>query len=529
MPTASTILDAHTTLQYRSLDRLYLNAYVPELQRPELVRRFLERGATTIASPALFKQRSEAFVHALRAYAAERDVPWISFERGERKEDRMRPLFAEAAAAERYGLVAVGVAQERTGAWRAAKSALPRAGVRFDFSRQSVYVNQYYLYLFDREWGPSFIKLSGYAPWGGRVWLNGHEWLKRQLRQRGVEFRDLDNGPLSVERPELARELAAQLGPEEVRSYFARWMAELPQPLSAEDRAAGYRYALSMLQIEVSDTRVFDRPYRGRQYFEATIAEQLVLSRPENLSLLVDRRITRATPGQFRTEVVTPFTLPTLRFRYKHTDIKQYLKAGRALRIETTFNDSYDFEIGRRLENLPALRAKGDAINARLLEIEAGTEQARLAGPELSALVLPKRDGARRVPALRFGDPRVMALFAAVVAIAHLPAGFSNAQLRRLVAALLGATLEEYSSARMTYDLGRLVAHGLIERLPGTHRYRLTDFGLRIAALCTKLADRVLDPAIARCADGAPSPPGTPWRRLETALDAIVERANIAA
>jgi len=529
VPTANTILDAHTTLHLRSLDRLYLNAYVPQLQRPPLVRRFLEHTGSPIASPALFEQRTRRFVAELRRYADDHGAQWLALKRRERKEEQWRPLCLRAERQGQRGLIAVGVIQERVFAWRAVKSALPRGGVAFDFKRQSVFVNQYYLYLADPDWGPSFIKLSGYAPWGGRVYLNGHEWLKRQLAKRGIAFRPLDNGLCSCDDPAAAQAAADGLGPAQVRAFFARHMAELPSPLTTADRASGYDYALSMLQVEVSDTRVFDRPLRGRQYFEALITEQLALSRPESLSLLVDRRITRATPGDFRTEVVTPFTLPTLRFRYKHTDIKQYLKEGRALRTETTFNDSYDFEIGRSIDNLPALHTKGNEINARLLEVERGTEEARLAGPELTDLVLPARMAGRPVPALRFGDPRVMALHAALVAIAHQAAGFSNAQLRRLVAALLTVREEEYSSARMTYDLGRLAGHGLIERLPRTHRYRLTDAGLRQSAFLTKLADRVLDPGIAR--SGPPRPPDEDarWERLDLALDALVKAAGLAA
>jgi len=529
MPTATSVLDAHTTLQLRCLDRLYLNAYVPQLQRPPLVRRFLEHTGSPIASPALFEQRTKRFVAELRRYASDHGAEWLALKRHERKEEQWRPLCLAAEREGRSGLVAVGVIQERVRAWRGAKEVLPRGGVAFNFTRESVFVNQYYCYLADPEWGPAFLKLSGYAPWGGRVYLNGHEWLKRQLAQQGIGFRPLDNGLLACDDPAAAQALADELGPQQVRAFFRRHTAELPSPLTAEDRAAGYDYALSMLQVEVSDTRVFDRPLRGRQYFEALITEQLALSRPESLQLLVDRRITRATPGQFRTEVVTPFTLPTLRFSYKHTQIKQYLKEGRALRTETTFNDSYDFAIGRAIDNLGQLRDKGQGINARLLEVERGTEEARLSGPELTDLVLPARTDGRRIPALRFGDPRVMALHAALVAIAHQAAGFSNAQLRRLVAALLSTPLEEYSRARMTYDLGRLAGHGLIERLPRSHRYRLTDAGLRQCAFLTKLADRVLDPGIARCGS-PPSPTGdTLWERFGLALDALVERAGMAA
>lgn len=205
-----------------------------------------------------------------------------------------------------------------------------------------------------------------------------------------------------------------------------------------------------------------------------------------------------------------------------------YLKEDRALRTEVTFNDSYDFEIGQSIENLSALHTQGDEINARLLEVEAGAEEAP-GRPRADRSRPHGATGDRRIPALRFGDMRVMALYAALVAIAHQAAGFSNAQLRRIVAALLEPALGEYTSAQMTYDLGRLAGHGLIARLPASHRYRLTPFGLRVAALCTALADRVLDPAIARCRDAPPSAPGTPWRRLEAALDAILERATIAA
>jgi len=527
VPGASSILQEHTTLQCRSLDRLYLNVYLPDLQRPDQVTRFLRREATPIPSPALLQRRSQTFVAALQAYAGVHGVPWIHFERGERKEDRLKPLFAAAEQAGRPGLVAVGVAQERTTGWKGARREREGTGITFEFSRVSVYVNVYYCYIWDAEWGPTFIKLSGYAPWGGRVWLNGHEWLKRQLAKRGVTYQSLDNGFRWVEQPELAAELARQLGADHIRAYFAYWMRHLPGPLTAEDRAAGYTYALSLLQVEVSDTRVFNRPIRARQWFEATITDQLTLGRPEEVSLLFGRRPNRRTRGRFQTRIVNACTLPVISFRYKHSTVKQYLKEGVALRTETTINDAYDFDLGRRLDNLPTLRARGEATNAALLAHEENADTARLNGPELTQLVQPIRHQDRRIPALRLGDPRVMALLAAVVMLAHLPAGFTNAQLRRHVAALLSIPLSHYSSARMTYDLGRLTGHGLISRITTTHCYRPTPAGLRIAAFLTRLADRVLDPGFARC--GHPLPQGPAWTTFDNALTRLLVRAKVVA
>ncbi len=441
----------------------------------------------------------------------------------------MRPLVRAAERDGRSRLVAVGVAQERVFGWGTTKGFSPRGAAQLTFVRRSQYVNQHYLYLWDREWGPAFIKISAYAPWGGRVYLNGHERLKRQLALRGIGFTALDNGLLACERPEVLDTLSRALDAAQVRRFFARWMRELPQPLTATDRARGYAYALSLKQVEVSDTAVFDRPVRGRQWFEATITEHLALGRPHLVALIFGRRVTRVTPGRFETRVMDDHTIPEILFRYKRCSVKQYLKGGRALRTETTVNDTYDLGIGRALEHLDELHARGDAINARLLRMEAGGEDARLEGPELSDLVLPRRAGGRRVPALRFGDPRVMALLAAVMACVHLPAGFQHAHLRRSVAVLLGLAPEAYSRAAMTYDLARLRGHALIAREPGTYRYRVTERGLAVSALLTKLADRVLDPAFARVDRHTARSPTDPWRRFEGALDALLERAHIAA
>jgi hypothetical protein len=291
MPSALSVLQDHTVLQCRSLDRLYLNAYIPELQRPPLVKRFLEREATPIASPALFQARSDAFVKDLRAYAQAHGAPWIVFERGERKEDRMRPLSEAAEQRLLPGLVAVGVAQERTTGWKGTKQALDRAAGR-SASPGSASTSTSTTAICGTPTGARRSSISAAmrrgAAGSGSTATTGRS---AQLAKRGVGHVSLDNGFRQVDDPALLDELTGSLGADEIRAYFARWIAQLPQPLTDDDRVAGYGYALSMLQVEVSDTRMFDRPIRARQWFEATITEQLTLGRPEKVSL--DRPTTR--------------------------------------------------------------------------------------------------------------------------------------------------------------------------------------------------------------------------------------------
>jgi hypothetical protein len=169
----------------------------------------------------------------------------------------------------------------------------------------------------------------------------------------------LDNGFAAVSDPAAIQAICDGLTDEAIDALLRKWLARLPHPYSAADRAAGYRYELSILQAEFSLTQMLDRPLSGRVFFEHVIRDNLDLGRPDRVSLVFDRQVRRNTPGRFRTRVITQHVTPSLYVDYKHTTIKQYHKEGRALRTETTINDTYDFAIGRRLTNLPALREIG--------------------------------------------------------------------------------------------------------------------------------------------------------------------------
>jgi hypothetical protein len=134
---------------------------------------------------------------------------------------------------------------------------------------------------------------------------------------------------------------------------------------------------------------------------------------------------------------------------------------------------------------------------------------------------------------LRFGDPRVMALFSGLASQAHQPDGFSNVMLGERLAALHDKTLEEYGRPRLTYDLRRLRRKGLIQRLPGRHRYVLTPLGRRIALFFSKpyvrLLRGALSPLDAPPAQTATDPLVLACNRLERVLDDIVAEAKLSA
>lgn len=494
VPNVATILRDHVTLSSSCIDRLYLNGYVPTLQSSGQLCAFLcDHLGNRIASPAAFRPLHDRFVQAVVSFAEHHLVPVVHFERGQDKEDVAARYRARFQSAE--GVVFIGVAQERQFSFKATKHIVPPHAVHFSFSRQAVAVNHYYYYLQDAEWGPAFIKVGTYLPYPVRVCLNGNEWVKRQLLKDAIPFDSLDNGFLWCADPKRLQQLASSLGPNDVQTFFDRWLTCLPWPLTLADRAAGYRHRLSIWQLEMSLTQVFTSPVHGRQFFEAVIRDNLDVGRPDRVSLVFPTRLRRNTPPPrlgYKTRVITSGVAPSLHIEFKHSHVKQYFKEQRALRTETTINDPLDFQRTKGLETLPNLRHIGQRINTKLLELEQVADGALPRASLFERLQLPTvSPTGQRISALRFGDPRVHALFGALCRFGHLPDGFRNRDLRPLVAGLLGRELASYTAGAMTYDLRRLRLHGVIQRAPCTQRYTLTSTGAQAAFFYTTLHRRL--------------------------------------
>jgi hypothetical protein len=493
MPSIPELLNGHVTLEVECLDRLYLNGYIgPLATSGGLVTFMREQLGKPIPSPVVLGQVTERFREAVKSLAERERIPIYQFDHKERKDDVANRIRRQRGV--RDGIVFIGVAQEKAQAFQGKK-----VNGQFEFTRdKTVYVNHYYFYIDDGDFGPLFLKVCSYAPWGTKLCLNGHEWAKRQLDKHGIGYEALDNGFLSCADPPMLQQICDSVRPEDIDQVFRKWLKRLPLPLRPEDRAAGYDWSLSIWQMEVSLTQIFDRPLRGREFFEEIIRDNLDLGRPDRVQLIFDRVVTKKTPGEFRTRVIQEGVHPSLHIQYKNFDLKQYFKEGRGCRTEGTFRNPNDFGINKGLSNLPYLRKIGREINRRLLEVERVSHNSGLSGDSIQRVVQPTvtEDG-EKAPSLKFGQPRVMALLAALTLFQHLIDGFHNRDLRSLVADLLGITTEQYTASQMTYDLRRLRLKGLIFRPPRTNRYFLTPYGWKVARLFARLEARVFRPAMA--------------------------------
>ena len=533
------VLADHVTFEVECIDRMYLNVYQPRLQHVNGVVWFFRghRGAA-FASSALMDPITKGFVASIHRFAEHNEIPWVDFARGQRKDDVAHEYLAGFEAAGRTeGVLFIGRAQEKTTTFRTEKRHNPVTGASYPWIvRSTAIVNHFYVYAVDGDFGPFFIKFCSYFPYNAKLCINGHEWAKRQATKTGLGFEALDNGFAAVDDPAALQRICDRLSPARIDALLRKWLRVLPHPFTAADRAAGYRYDISVLQAEFSLTQMLDRPVSGRVFFEEVIRENLDIGRPDHVGLVFDRRIhTRGkhpTPSRFRTRVLTAGVTPSLHVDYKHSKIKQYHKEGRALRTETTINDSRDFAIGKRLCNLPAMRQVGSSANRRLLDVERLTHDPSIGANAFDAVITPAVVGTQRASALPFGTTRTQALLAALVVFRLLPDGFRNRDLRAHLAPLLGIDPTHMTPGRMTYELRRLRLHGLIERVPHTHRYRVTDHGLAIAIFLTRVHNRLIRTGLTELEDPGPTTP-TPLRRsldqLNIEIDRAAARSRLAA
>src|SRR6266700_946477 len=501
--TVADVLAKHVSFEVECIDRMYLNVCVPQLQYATGLVSYIHRQlGMPVASTAALAPVTEAFTKAMRAFAADWQIPWVHFTKGQRKDDVAQEFLAAFTGTE--GVLFIGRAQEKVPLFRTRKRRRDDGTSYPWIALETGVASQFYCYCVDDGFGPFFLKFCSYFPFNAKLCLNGNEWAKRQAAKAGIGFTPLDNAFAAVDDVPALQAICHDLGPAQIDALLRKWLARLPHPFTRADRAAGYRYDISILQAEFSLTQILARSiYRGRK---------------------------NHTPGTFATRVVTDGVTASLHVRYKHTQIKQYHKLGKALRTETTINQAMDFGLRKRLTNLPALRQIGYTANRRLLAVQRLSHDPITGAEALASTCDPViHDDGTRVAGLRLTDPRAQALLHILLIFRLHPGGFLNRDLRELLAEYLGRAPGTITPGQATYDLRRLREHGLIERIPRTHRYQVTPAGLRHAMCLTRIHDRVLRTGLAELSGPAPAALRQADRAYQAAIDDLTQRAGIPA
>ncbi len=179
-------------------------------------------GQTDLRPPVVLGQVSEKFREAVKAQAERERIPVHQFQHKERKDDIANEFQPAARRAGPNRLHRGGAGEGQSVQWHEGQRSVL---LNRD---KTIYVNHYYFYIDDDDFGPLFIKVCSYAPWGIKPGINGHEWAKRQLEKRKIGYEALDNGFLSCAEPEKLQQICDSLGPEQIERLFRKWLKRIP-------------------------------------------------------------------------------------------------------------------------------------------------------------------------------------------------------------------------------------------------------------------------------------------------------------
>jgi DNA-binding transcriptional ArsR family regulator len=481
---------------YRCFDRILLNGVIQPFQQPERVIGFFNtyRDHQRVSRDTL-RDIANQFHGWVKNRAQTWHVPILDAPDG-RRDDFVEPFFRRAKPDEvvlilkgrEPARILIAIGNKQDDRWH------------LQFAQR--WVIQYNFYVNDRQWGRMFVRLCPYFPFSARVYLNQHHWLAQHLRTERIDFQQCANAILKCRAPERLQELADSLTARDLTTCGEKWLARFTPFFTARERTdAGCRHRLFFAQVEYCDNLVCQRRAALDELGERLLDANRTIGQPHKLTVIFGRRVTRRYRGQLQT-VIEDLHLPNpvIRSHYGHGFIKQYVRDHGLLRTEATTNNVRDYGVPKAIEHLPQLRQKQAAILDNYLDVQQDILETFLDRGPLQKLGQPTLlPSGKRLPGLRLDHPRQLAVMHALVRFSHIAAGgiFRMADLHAHVVQALGRSTSDYPLSSLRYDLSKLRAKGLVEKLPRSRQYRLRADGYRLCLVFLKLFERVYAPLTA--------------------------------
>src|SRR6266851_8642191 len=488
---------------YTCWDRIVMNGYIERLQRPEnLIHFFHDVVAISAIEPAVLEQRTNAYKAWMRRITDELGIPVVTAPHGVKKEELVEPYYRRLKGGEGIACVLTSMEQGRTFVSYTPRFRPPSGDANYRFIKacRKQFLH-YYWYALDPVMGPMSVRVATYFPFNVTCYFNGHSFVAQELTRAGIRFRKVDNAFLAVEDVAALQAASDRLSPAILQRRCAYWVRRLVPTFSSAEREAlqpGYRY--SMAQMELATDIVFKRSAPLKALFQRACELGVLVGGAERTTQLFGRRIDRRYQGKLQTVLdQREAGHPVLRWYYHTSFAKQYTRgddhhADRILRNETCSNDTRHFGVGRRLENLPLLRDKLAATNERCLALQADLLASTVDAGQLAGLAKPTLVGHRRVPGLKLHDDRVIRLLETLLHPGGFVRDWTSRELHTRVVARHRLAADDYRLSQLRYDLSKLRAKGLVERIGKSRRYCLTPIGLKLGVLLVKLRLRLLGP-----------------------------------
>jgi len=489
---------------YHCFDRIVIQGYLPLLTREEhIVHFFRDVHAIYPITKETLRQRTKEYQQWVEAFARNHRLPieWADNKalkaKGLKREDYVRPYGDRMARRNQCGVYFIFKSLELGPTFGSRLPKFPTDDPKYRIlKRTRTRYTHYYFYIRDEVLGPLVVCVGSFLPFQTTYYLNGHHVIEGELRRQGVRFRKDDNAFLWVADPQALQAAADRLNAATIRKRLEYWTLIVGPKFSKTDRTAVcLRREYSLNEIEYARNLVFRRHFPIHQIFERSCELGVFRLTADQITQLFGVRKHKRLRGKFHSMLEKlDHGHHVLRVYCKSLVARLYEKFSTFLRVEICVNRMRDLGLNKGLDQLDALRHKLVEATDRLAGFEAELLNVHVDFPLFQRLALPIAVGPSRIPGIKIHDTRMIRLLEVLLHGGPQLAGWRTAQIHRALLAAFGLTTERYSLTQLRYDLRKLKAHGLLERLGRSYAYRLTDKGIRTAAMFILFHKRVCGP-----------------------------------
>lgn len=525
---------------YHTFDRIVVNGYLDFFRAESHVVFFFHQvRKEPVITKAVLRQRTAQYVRWIEGYARGAQIPlqWVPRVKGKpvRHEQVVGPALQRARRAKRFGVYHILMSMEQGRTFRSIQLRHATQDPNYRMIRpEFCRYRHYYFYLDDPILGAMALRIGAFLPFQVSAYLNGHEFIARYLTLHKIPYTQADNAFTAVADPKALQRAANRLDARTIRQRLAYWSFVLGPKFSEQERGAckGLGRSWAIQQVEYCWNVVFKRNWPIRHLFERCCELSLYSFTADRIGQIFGYRITRHLHGKLQTVLEkVEHGRHVFRAYYKNSFLKQYEKWRTYLRLELVSNHLPDLKLRKGLDGLDQIRQTCRGILDRFAANQTTNFNAHGHFDLLAPLAKPVRFKKSKLAGIRLDQVRMMRLLQVLLGRgAGSLGGWSAKQLLSAILDTFELKATQYSQSALRYDLRKLRAHGLIERLAHTHRYRLTVKGQKVAILMTLLRKRLYGPLAASAFTHKPAPqplPPTPiekaYRKADRAFQQVMQ------
>jgi hypothetical protein len=526
METFNKLFASLLTFVYHCFDRVVIQGYLPLLTRPAHIVYFFRdvHGIYPITKQAL-RQRTRDYQHWVEAFARNHRIPlqWPDPDmkkKGLRQEDYVRPYLRAMEHRKRFGAYFIFKTMEPGPHFRSCPPKYPTEDpdyriIKRNWSRYT----HYYFYIRDEVLGPMILCVGSFLPFSTRYGINGHSFIAGELERQGVRFHKDDNAFLSVADPEALQAAADHLSPEIIRPRLDYWTLVLGPKFSKKDRTAiPLHRQYSLNQVEYCRNFIFRRNFPIHKLFERSAELGVFCLTADKIAQIFGVRKHKRLRGKLHSMLEKlDHGHPVLRVYCKSLVARLYEKFSTFLRLEICVNRLKDLGLNKGLDNLDALPKKLVMATDRLADLQAELLNVHVDFPLFQRLALPVSSGKTKIPGIKIQDTRMIRLMEVLLHGGSQSNGWRTAQIWQAILTAFALTPQNYTLNQLRYDLRKMKAHGLLERVGKHYAYCLTPKGVRVAALFVLFHKRLCGPLANSLFHHQPTPSSKPPAKIETA------------